>query len=393
MGKTGAPATATIARIFGTTWGIDMDIISHRALPASDPAVPPADAGALGPALLRVAVLLAIVLAGAVIATNWNRWAGQAAVQSTDDAYLAADLTPMGARVQGLVKAVPVQDFQHVRQGDLLVQIRDDDYRAQVILAEADLAAAEAQLSSVIAQRRLQQANVAAAGTAVTMAEAGRQRDQAEDQRQRRLLASGIVGTQQRVEQAQAAAAVSDGGVLRAQAELRAATSQFALIDAQEAQARAGIQARQAALDLARINLGYTRIVAPTDGVVGARLVRAGQYVGVGTQAIAVVALPNVWVVANYRETQLTRVVPGQAATVTVDTLPGATLRGHVDSLSPGSGAQFALLPPDNATGNFTKVVQRITVKIVLDDLEGVGPQLRAGMSVTARIHTAAPGR
>lgn len=370
-----------------------MDIISQRSMPLPEVAGPQATKGNYGPGLVRAAALIGTVLAAYFVVTNWDRWAGEAAIQSTDDAYLAADLTPMGARVQGLVEAVPVQDFQHVHRGDLLVHIRDDDYRAQVTLAEADVAASQGQLANVLAQRTLQQANIAAAQTAVTMAEAGRQRDQAEDQRQRRLLASGIVGTQQRVEQASAAAAVSDGSVLHAQAELQAAVSQLALIDAQEAQARAVIQSRQAALSLAQINLGYTRIAAPVDGDVGARLVRAGQYVGVGTQVIAVVALPNVWVVANFRETQLTHVAIGQSATVTVDTFPGAKLRGHVDSLSPGSGAEFALLPPDNATGNFTKVVQRIAVKIVLDDLAGVGPRLRPGLSVTAQIHTAEPRR
>ena len=338
--------------------------------------------------LLRLGVLLGCSLAIYVVATRWNRWVGAAAVQTTDDAYLTADLTPMGARVQGLVQAVPVQDFQRVRTGDLLVQIRDDDYRAQVKLAEADLAAAQAQLSNVLAQRPLQQAIVAAANSSMAMAEAALVRDEAEDRRQQKLLATGIAGTQQLVERADAAARSSKAGLLRAHAQLQAATSQLDVIDAQEQQARAGIEGKEAGLNLARINLGYTRITAPTDGEVGVRLVRPGQYVGVGTQAIAVVSLPNVWVVANFKETQLTRVVPGMPATVEIDTFPGATLRGHVDSLSPGSGSQFALLPPDNATGNFTKVVQRIPVKIVLDDVGEIQDRLRPGMSVIASVRT-----
>jgi membrane fusion protein, multidrug efflux system len=356
---------------------------------------------ALGVALLRLGALAAALLVAYMVATRWNTWTGAASVQRTDDAYLAADLTPMGARVSGIVQAVPVDDFQRVRAGDLLVQIRDDDYRAQVSQAEADLASAEAQLAAVQAQRAQQQANIAAAGDAVHAMEAELARDAAEAKRQRDLLATGIAGTRQRVEQADAAGRAAVANLLRARAQLKAAVSQLGILDAQEKQGRAVIQARQAALDLARINLGYTRIAAPADGEVGQRLVRPGQYVGVGTQVIAVVSLPNVWVVANYKETQLTRVRVGQPATVTVDTFPGATLRGHVDSVAPGSGSQFSLLPPDNATGNFTKVVQRIPVKIVLDGGSGnaVGQgaralrdRLRPGMSVVASIHTGAGG-
>lgn len=338
--------------------------------------------------LLRLGVLLGCFLAIYVVAANWDSWIGAATAQTTDDAYLAADLTPMGARVQGLVQVVPVQDFQRVRKGDLLVQIRDDDYRAQVKIAEAELDAAQAQLSNVLANRPLQQANVAAASNSVVMADATLARDDAEDRRQRKLLATGIVGTQQLVERAEAAARSSKANLMRAQAQLQAALGQLEVINAQERQARAGIEGKQAQLDLGRINLSYTRIVASTDGEVGERLVRPGQYVGIGTQVIAVVSLPNVWALAHFKETQLTRVVQGMPATVTIDAFPGATLRGHVDSLSPGSGSQFALLPPDNATGNFTKVVQRITVKIVLDDAGELRDRLRPGMSIVASIRT-----
>src|SRR5262249_7191749 len=157
-------------------------------------------------------------------------------------------------------------------------------------------------------------------------------------------------------------------------------------LDSQRKQAQATLDAQQAARDLAQINLGYTRITAPVDGMVGERQVRPGQYVNVGTQVISVVPLPKVWVVANYKETQMTRVRVGQPASVTVDAFPGTVLHGHVDSWSPASGAQFSLLPPDNATGNFTKVVQRIPVKIVLDPDPAVDELLRPGMSVIATI-------
>jgi membrane fusion protein (multidrug efflux system) len=158
------------------------------------------------------------------------------------------------------------------------------------------------------------------------------------------------------------------------------------VLDTQEGQLRAEAKAKKAMLDLAKINLGYTRILAPIDGMVGERGVRAGQYVRVGTQVISVVPLQNVWVIANYKETQLTRVAIGQKAEVTVDSFPGMVVVGHVDSIAPASGSQFSLLPPDNATGNFTKVVQRIAVKIAIDDAGGLADRLRPGMSVVAKI-------
>jgi membrane fusion protein (multidrug efflux system) len=160
------------------------------------------------------------------------------------------------------------------------------------------------------------------------------------------------------------------------------------VLDGQEQQAKAALAAQTAARDLAEINLGYTRIVAPVDGMVGQRLVQAGQYLSVGTQVLSLVPLPDVWVIANYKETQMTHVRTGQVATVTVDAFPGVTLHGHVDSWSPASGAVFSLLPPDNATGNFTKIVQRIPVKIVLDRDPELGDLLRPGMSVIATIDT-----
>jgi membrane fusion protein (multidrug efflux system) len=160
------------------------------------------------------------------------------------------------------------------------------------------------------------------------------------------------------------------------------------VLAAQEEQAKATLAAQQANLQIAKINLGYTRIGAPTDGVIGQRQVKPGQWVGVGGQVTSLTPLPNVWVIANYKETQLTHMAVGEKAEVRVDTFPGHTLRGHVLAFSPGAGSQFALLPPDNATGNFTKVVQRIAVKIVIDDADGLLDKLRPGMSVVATVDT-----
>ena len=319
---------------------------------------------------------------------SWGTWTGSAAVQSTNNAYLSADLTPISARVAGIMRAMPITDFQTVRQGDMLAELVDDDYRAQVHQAEANLAAAEAQLANVMAQRGLQQANIAVAGAAVEAQEAGLQRDEAEFERQRNLLATGVAGTRQRVEQTEATRRAGEANLSGGHAHVRAAFAQLPILDAQEKQAEATREAQRAQLDLARINLGYTRITAPADGMVGQRQVRPGQYVAVGTQVVTVVPLPNVWVIANYKETQLTNMAPGQPATVRVDTFPGRELRGRVEGFAPASGSQFSLLPPDNATGNFTKVVQRLAVKIVLEDTGDLAARLRPGMSVVVSVHT-----
>ena len=209
--------------------------------------------------------------------------------------------------------------------------------------------------------------------------------------RQQNLLVTKYAGTEQLVEQAVDNEKHTEATLALNQAQLAQQRQQLNVLDSQEQQANATLKAQQAARDLAKIALGYTRITAPVDGMVSERQVRPGQYVSVGTEVISLVPLPNVWVVANYKETQMTRIRLGQPARVTVDAFPGVVLRGHVDSWSPASGAQFSLLPPDNATGNFTKVVQRIPVKIVLDHDPSLGDLLRPGMSVIATIDTSSP--
>lgn len=378
-----------------------MSDIQDRVVPGEAPAAPAqaapnillspatnvatASGGRIG-MLLRLAVLAGAVALAWFVAARWNAWVGSAAVQTTNDAYLAADLTPLSARVSGVVLTVPVRDYQRVRAGDLLVHIRDDDYRAQVAQAEANLAAAEAQLGIVQAESALQQANINAAEANVEAQRAGLRRDGAESTRQRELLTIGLAGTRQRVEQADASNQQAEATLQHSRAQLEASRRQIAVYAAQERQSTASVAAQQAALDLARINLGYARITAPEDGVVGQRQVRPGQYVGMGTQVITIVPLPEVWVIASYKETQLTRMAPGQPATVTVDAFLGVILRGRVEGFSPASGSQFSLLPPDNATGNFTKVVQRISVKIVLEDVAGLADRLRPGMSVITSV-------
>lgn len=322
-----------------------------------------------------------------VITTRWNLWQGNEKWQSTDDAYLQADLTPIAAKVAGYVRDVPVQDFDRVRAGDVLAEIVDDDYRAAVAQFSAGVSSAMAQVQVLKAQRQLQEENVHAANAAVHATAATFEQNTRDLARQEQLLKTGSSSTEASEKllttRAQLAAQLDQN---RAQAS--AAARQLDVLAAQERQAEAAVAAQQASLDLARINLGYTRIVAPQDGVLAQRQVKPGQYVGVGGQITSLTPLPHVWVTANYKETQLTHMAVGEHADITVDTFPGHRMRGHVLALAPGSGAQFALLPPDNATGNFTKVVQRIAVKIIIDDTDGLTDLLRPGMSVVARVDT-----
>jgi membrane fusion protein (multidrug efflux system) len=324
-----------------------------------------------------------------LFATNWNAWVGSAANQRTDNAFLQADVTPLAARVSGYIRRVAISDFQEVRAGDLLVEIEDDDYRAQVAQAEANVQVAVAAIANIENQKLLQQTLIRQAEATIAATESDVWRYRRDSDRQQTLMASNFASAQ--------VADTAMNAFQRAQATLDLNHAQrdqqhqqLSVLETQEAQAQSTLRAQQAVLDLARINLGHTRIVAPVDGMVGQRQVKPGQYVGVGTQIISIVPLPHVWVVANYKETQMTRIRSGQPATVTVDAFPDAVLKGHVESWSPATGSQFSLLPADNATGNFTKVVQRIPVKIVLE-LDGpVMKLLRPGMSVIATIDTRA---
>jgi membrane fusion protein, multidrug efflux system len=334
-----------------------------------------------------VAILL---LAGVVVAlfiTRWDVWVGASVRQTTDDAYVRGDITPLSAKIEGYIRRVPVTDFQQMKQGDLLIEIEDDDYRARLAQAEAEFAGAEAAVDNLKSRKALQHTQIAEAQEAINAIQADVDRTHKEAVRQRALLASTF-GTPQKVEQAVAEEMRFQANLARGEAARAAAQRQMAVLDTEEGQLRAAAKAKRAATDLAKIELGYTRITAPIDGMVSERGVRTGQYVHDGTQVISVVPLRNVWVVANYKETQLTHVRIGQRAEIMIDTFPGVVVAGRVDSISPASGSQFTLLPPDNATGNFTKVVQRIPVKITLDPGHPLEGQLRPGMSVIATIRT-----
>lgn len=335
--------------------------------------------------------LFILFLIGALILFvyyEWDYWIGWATEQTTDDAYLQSDLTPLAAHVPGYVAHILVHDYERVKAGQLLIQMDDRDYRAQVAQAQGAVDSAEAAIAIIDQQRTLQGALIAQAQASIEGSKADVTRYHLETIRQKTLLSSRIAGTEQIVEQAVDNERKADATLALNQAQLRQQVQQLSVLNSQEAQARATLEAQKAARDLAAINLGYTRITSPVDGMVGLRLAQEGQYLSVGTQVISVVPLPHVWVLANYKETQMTRVRAGQPVTLTVDAFPGVVLHGRVDSWAPASGAQFSLLPPDNATGNFTKVVQRITVKILLDPNPAVEDLLRPGMSVIPTIDT-----
>jgi membrane fusion protein (multidrug efflux system) len=360
--------------------------------------------------------ILVVLLALAVVITitrNWNAWEGGKVEQVTDDAYVRGDLTPLSTKVAGIVRAVEVADYQQVHKGDLLVELQDDDYQAQVDQAKAAVEAAHAGIEGNLRQRQLQDtridkalAGIDQAKAQIAAAEAGKQAVQAELTRARseRKRQEGLYQSHSATQQGLEAAVAAEGNLsaqfasreadlnqaqtmlhsseLAAEAERRSK----AVLESQESQLQADLHAKQANLAVASVNLAYTKIYAPGDGNVGERQVRPGQLVSPGTQVISFVALTK-WVQANYRETQLTNVKVGDPADVRIDEYPGQLLRGKVVEIAPASGSQFALLPPDNATGNFTKVVQRIAVKIVLDDT-AMAEKLRPGLSVIATIRT-----
>jgi membrane fusion protein, multidrug efflux system len=335
----------------------------------------------------RAVIFLLAVGALILITTRWNRWESNARMQTTDDAYLAADLTPVAAKVSGYVSSMPVQDFERVHAGQLLVQIDQRDYLAAVDQITASVTAAAATIEALKAQRSLQGANVEAAKATIAATTANVDQNERDLARQKRLLETGSSSTEA-TEKLQTAHAQLAAQLQQNRAQELAASRQLEVLAAQQAQAEAALSAQKANLEVAKLNLGYTSIIAPQDGVIGQRQVKPGQFVPVGGQVTSLTPLPNVWVIANYKETQLTHMRTGQQAEVRVDTFPGRTLRGHVLAFAPGSGQVFSLLPPDNATGNFTKVVQRVAVKILIDDADNLADLLRPGMSVVVTVAT-----
>jgi membrane fusion protein (multidrug efflux system) len=339
----------------------------------------------------RLVIPLLAVLAAIgfiVLATlRWDGWVGSAAIQTTNDAYVKADLTQLSSRVAGEVLTVAVNDFQRVKAGDLLVQIDPADYEAQVAQAEASVIGAQAALDNLANQIELQYATIAQAEAQQASAVAQDVEARQEQERQQTLTQTQA-GTRQKLEQATASYASAEANVRASRALIAAQRHQLEVLSGTKQQRAADLQGAKAMLTAARLKLSYTKITAPFDGVVGQRQVQPNDYVNIGSNLIAVVPLPAVYVIANYKETQLTHVRPGQPVDVRVDTFSTERLRGRVARIAPASGSQFALLPPDNATGNFTKVVQRVPVRIEFEKDQPLLDRLLPGMSVVTRIHT-----
>ena len=355
-------------------------------VPAATPQPPPASPGSWGRLLIPLLAVLA-AFGFIVLATlRWDAWVGSTVIQTTNDAYIRADLTQLSSRVAGEVLTVAANDFQRVKAGDLLVQIDPADYQAQVAQAEAGVAGAQAVLDNLDNQVELQYATIAQADAQQVSALAQEVETRQEQERQQSLTQTEA-GTRQKLEQATAGYARAQADVRASRALIAAQRHQLEVLSGTKKQRAADLQGAKATLAAARLKLGYTKIVAPFDGVVGERQVQAGDYVNIGSNLINVVPLPDVYVIANYKETQLTRVKPGQPVDVTVDSFPNERLHGRVERIAPASGSQVALLPPDNATGNFTKVVQRIPVRIQFDKEQPLLERLLPGMSVVTRIH------
>ena len=340
--------------------------------------------------MIRRAALVLALLAGTATGAYYGHdyWTDGRYLESTDDAYVKADSTIVAPKVSGIIAQVLVGDNEKVVAGQLLARIDDRDFQTALNQAHADVAASDAAIRNLDAQIALQQPVIAQGTADVAAAEANLKFAQEEQSRYEDLMKTGS-GTVQRAQQTDAALREKTAQVQRGKSGLLAAERKIDVLTTERAKAVAQLQHARAVEDQAALNLSYTNITAPVEGTVGARSLRVGQFVQAGTQLMAVVPLDAVYVVANFKETQLTHVRDGQPVEVTIDSFHGRRLRGHVDSLSPASGLEFALLPPDNATGNFTKIVQRVPVKIVLDDqsLKGL---LRPGMSAEPTVNTKA---
>jgi membrane fusion protein, multidrug efflux system len=334
--------------------------------------------------LLIGASVLALAGAAYLGSEYWTVWRFQV---STDDAYVKADNTTIAPKVSGYIGDVLVGDNEQVKAGQVLAKIDDRDFRVALDQAKADVEAARAAVATKQALLTAQQSIIDAARATIAVDQANLTFAAQDDKRYSQLASTGY-GSVQNAEQAASRIATARASVARDTASLENATSQLDVLRAELAQAQATIVRDEALQRQAELNLSYTTIVSPVEGFVGNRTLRVGQYVQAGTQLMAVVPAAAAYIIANYKETQLTDVRPGQPVAIEVDMFPGVAFNGHVDSIAPASGQEFALLPPDNATGNFTKVVQRIPVKVVLNPGSPLASELRPGMSVYPTIET-----
>jgi membrane fusion protein (multidrug efflux system) len=335
-------------------------------------------------AKIASAVLLLAVAAGLVLYLNRPESSGSS--QTTDDAYVEADFTVVAPQVSGTVDAVLVQDNQQVKQGELLATIDPRDFSIALDQAKAQVLSADAGVASLEAQLRQQEPAIRQAQAAVTADEAALKLASANQARYRNLASDGS-GSLQALQQAEAQLSIQLAALKKSEASLEAARQRTDVLKADLGKARAALAQAHAGQAAAELRFSYTRISAPVSGTVGQKSVRVGAFVNVGKPLLAIVPLDKVYITANFRETQLARVRPGQTVDITVDALPGETLKGTVESLGPASGASFAAIPPVNATGNFTKIVQRLPVRIRVNPGQAGAERLRVGMSVKPTIH------
>lgn len=335
--------------------------------------------------LALAGLALAIALGASGYARYW--WTDGRFIESTDDAYAGGNVTAVSPHVAGFVLQILVTDNQHVRAGQLLIRLDERDFQAALDHAQAIADQRQAALAGLEAKYVMQQATISQAEADLN-AKAARATFAGEDAVRYRNLALTTFGTRQNAERASAVDQEAQSVAKSAQAALAAARQQLTVLDAEIAEARAGVAQGRADLETARLNLGYTEIRSPIDGYIGNRAAQVGAYVANGAYLLSVIPAQGLWVDANFKEDQLARMRPGQPATVVADVLPGKVLRGHVESLAPGTGAVFSVIPPENATGNFTKIVQRVPVRVALDDGDARLGELRPGLSTTVSVDT-----
>ncbi len=336
------------------------------------------------PLLAGIAVI-PLLLGAADYGHHW--WTVGRFVESTDDAYVGGDVTPIAPHVAGFVQQILVADNQRVRAGQTLALLDPNDYQAALGHADAVLKARAAELGNLHAKRVLQSSIIEGAAADLAAKEAQAE-FAAADARRYQALAVTAAGSRQNAEKSLADERATQAAVRAAHAGLDAANQQLAVLDSEIAAAAAGVAQAVADLRTAQLNLSYTDITAPIDGYIGNRYAQVGAYVASGTNLLSVVPAQGLWVDANFKEDQLAAMKPGDAATVVADVLPGQTIHGHVASLAPATGAVFSVIPAQNATGNFTKIVQRVPVRISLDGDAAALGLLRPGLSVTARVDT-----
>jgi membrane fusion protein (multidrug efflux system) len=339
------------------------------------------------PLLIAAAVVLLILGAG----SGWYWWTSWRFLQSTDDAYVQSDVSLISPKIEGYIKEVRVRDNEPVAAGQVLFVVDDRDFAAKLAQAEAALATAEASVATYATRLKLQQAMIDQAAASLRSAEADLSRAQLDFKRYTALVTSDYA-SRQRYESADADSRKADAALGKARAALVAEQSQLAVLESQKREEEAKLAQARATLQLAKNDLDNTVIRAPIAGIAGNRAGQIGQYVKPGAQLLSLVPLPRVFVTANFKETQLTRMRPGQPAEISVDAYPDQPLQGRVESFAPGSGAQFSLLPPDNATGNFTKIVQRVPVRIAVPAEGPLARLLRPGLSVTVTVDTRREG-